>query len=181
MKAGTAILVGGGVAVVALGAYVAKSIDDLETGDPNLDRLIIRGAAFFYSKLYRVDPRVVMAIIHQESGGNPKHYLGDTASSKGPSVGPMQVLRATAQELGLWTPPPGLDPRAAYAELASNERQGIAWGCAVLAQKLKEAGGDYEEAMRRYNGSGPAADAYRDSVDAWLADNFDAPAEAETT
>jgi hypothetical protein len=144
----------------------------MKTGNANLDRLGVRGRLALYSLLKFGPgvllnpsiPRALMCIVNNESGGRPSQVLGDTAASGGPSVGLMQIYRTTAVDLGLWTPPAGASVDAAkqaYAELAQNEAQGIRWGVAVFAAKLRLAKGNIPDAIRRYNGSGHLAEAYK--------------------
>ena len=135
----------------------------LATGNADLDRYAIRGNVLIYSTLYQLDPKVVMAIVYQESKGKPENYVGDETSSHGPSIGPMQVSRDTAKDLGLWAPDPSVDEREAYAAMSEDEAQGIKWGCAVLANKLESAS-SMADAVRAYNGSGTAAETYRAQV-----------------
>jgi hypothetical protein len=144
----------------------------METGSASLDRLGMRGCLALYSLLRfgpqlllnPAIPRALMCIANNESGGRPSMNLGDKEASGGPSIGLMQVYRTTAVDLGLWTPPPGASVDAAkkaYAALATDEALGIRWGVAVFANKLKIAQGNIPEAIRRYNGSGPSAEAYK--------------------
>jgi hypothetical protein len=163
-----AITLGGGLAAGG-GVYLLEA---LRTGDANLDRLAVRGRVALYS-LMRFGPRVLvqlsipralMAIVRNESGGRPNMVLGDKEASGGPSIGLMQVYRRTAVDLELWAPEPGASDqaaRAAYSALARDEARGIWWGVAVFADKLRQAKGNVPEAIRRYNGSGPMAEAYR--------------------
>jgi hypothetical protein len=109
--------------------------------------------------------RALMCIVNNESKGLAKYTLGDTKASGGPSIGLMQGYRGTAEDMKLWTRPPGLldaDVRKAYEQLAGDEALGISWGVAVFKRELELAGGDIRDAIRRYNGSGPSAEDYRD-------------------
>lgn len=165
---GAAILTGG--AYVAASAFIAESI---KTGVKTLDRPGVRyriaelALRTFGPKVVtdlRI-PRALMAIVNNESRGDPKFTLGDTGASGGPSIGLMQVYRRTAVDMGLWKPPAGAsdeEVREAYAALAKDEALGIAWGVKVFADKLRIAKGDLSKAVRLYNGSGPSAEAYRD-------------------
>lgn len=162
--------------LIALGAIIVSSIgyiaENIKTGIPSLDRWEIRyRLAFWCFRTFGAQaitnpnlPRALMAIVHNESIGLPKFYLGDTTASGGPSIGPMQIYRRTAIDLKLWTPPQGMteaEQRKAYAELAQNESMGIRWGVAVFADKLRIAKGNIPEAVRRYNGSGALAEKYQ--------------------
>lgn len=151
----------------------------IATGVPMLDRPPIRDnvakAAIDVFGLGRVladvrIPRALMAIVWKESGGNPRFYLGDLHAKHGPSIGPAQIYRASAERLGLWQPPPGTsDAEAAklYAKLSHDEARGIQWGAIEFAHDLQASGGDLVDAIRRYNGTGPHAEAYRDKILAW--------------
>jgi soluble lytic murein transglycosylase-like protein len=158
---------GGAVAVVAV--YAWRKLGDLATGDPNLDRLRLR--ALYFSTLYGVDARVTMALIANESEGRPENYVGDVSLSSGPSIGPMQVLRKTAQDYALLPPELTSDPDA-YLALAQDESLGISLGVRVFKRKLQEAGGNVQDAVRRYNGAGVAADSYRDRALAFIQSTY---------
>lgn len=56
----------------------------LTTGIPTLDRFEIRGSAVFWSWVENVDPRCILAIIHNESQGDPGQFVGDNGASLGP-------------------------------------------------------------------------------------------------
>jgi hypothetical protein len=164
---GSLLILAAGAVVAAL-AYVAESI---RTGNAALDRHRIRIAAnalLVFGPRAVTDlriPRALMAILRNESAGKPAPVVGDASLSGGPSIGPMQVYRSTAIDLKLWTPPAGMtaaQQRAAYAALAMDEGLGIRWGVQVFAEKLRLSGGDIAGAVRRYNGSGSSAEAYRD-------------------
>jgi len=89
--------------------------------------------------------------------------VGDAALGGGPSVGPWQVYRSTAIGLGLYDPK-GQDvdaQRAEYAKLAADLDWCACAAAVVLKSKLEAARGDWSDAIRRYNGSGPDAEAYR--------------------
>lgn len=183
-------ILGHAVALVAAtwgGALFAA----LRTGDERLDRVAVRGLVAAWMPIlawreYRRGPayivrlaRAYMAIIYQESRGDHS-AVGDREIRGGPSVGLGQVLRRTALDLGLWTDPtPGLDgddeERRAYEEMRHHPSWQVAAGISVYLDKLhqaRRAGPDpgWDEiwsAVRRYNGSGPAAEAYRKRAYAW--------------
>lgn len=149
-------------------AWVAENI---VTGKPNLDRMAIRYRVALYAVTVlglkaATDlryARALMAIVNNETGGAPP-YIGDAGAKGGPSIGPMQVYRATAKDLKLWTPTPGwseAQERAEYSKLAGDEERGIRWGVQVFKAKLAAAQGNIPEAVRRYNGAGERAEAYR--------------------
>jgi len=82
-----------------------------------------------------VSPDLVLRQMHVESGGNPK-----AVSPKG-ARGPMQLMPATAKELGV-------DPDDPY--------QNITGGVTYLRKQLDAFGGDEARALAAYN-AGPAA------------------------
>lgn len=144
----------------------------MKTGKADLDELGKRGVLAFWVFVYfgpqvvfrPAIPRALVAIMNNESGGRTVNLLGDTSASGGPSIGLMQMYRRTAEDLGLWTPPAGASEkqaRDAYAAASANISTGIRWGVAVFKQKLEDAKGNVPEAIRRYNGSGSAAEAYK--------------------
>lgn len=120
--------------------------------------------------------RAFMAILHNEVRAGAEYgavILGDQALAGGPSVGPGQVYRKTAIDLGLWSPPEdGTDEREAYAEVAQDAAKCLRWAVVVFASKLDAAGvweGELSaeriaDAVRRYNGGGDQARAYREKA-----------------
>lgn len=150
---------------------------ELATGIPTMDRFGLRARVLLYSALGGVDPKVIMALIHNESRGDPANFLGDEGASGGPSVGPGQVYRKTAKDLGLWTPPLEVDSgteRALYAQLADDEDWGVRATVAVFKNKLGIAGGDVAKAIALYNGNPalPQVQTYRDNALAFLSGTF---------
>jgi len=145
--------------LIFIGAIVLLKYSDLATGQTMLDRMEIRSAVLRHTTGTGIDPRVVMGIIWRESRGSPTNYVGDTTLPGGPSVGPIQVYFATATALGLFK-----GTKEQYLAQAKDESQGIAWGVAVLKEKLRIAKGNVPEAIKRYNGSGSSAEKYRDGV-----------------
>lgn len=157
---------GGGDAVTldALIAGTAQSRAGIERVRPLLMQAFI---ARFGDDATLDKARALVSILGNETlpdwnGITP--VVGDKTSSGGPSVGPGQVWRSTAKDLGLWTPPAGASAdaeRAAYQQLASNLGWCLDATCAVFQAKLRAAGGDVSDAVRRYNGSGAAALLYQ--------------------
>ena len=159
-----ALLVVGGLAVVAFMRVRAATA----TGDPRLDQFRSRvalGAVWYWrtvdSALATRVARAFMAILHQEmlpdwDGRAP--VLGDKAIASGPSVGPGQVLRQTAVDLGLV---PSTETPEAYSARAADVDWAIDAALQVFRSKYAQAGGDLAQAIQLYNGSGPKAEDYR--------------------
>ena len=82
---------------------------------------------------YDLSPRLLEALIWQESRGNP------AAVSRAGAVGLTQLMPATARQLGV-------DPR--------DPAQNMAGGAAYLRQQLNRFNGDLEKALAAYN-AGP--------------------------
>lgn len=99
---------------------------------------------------YGVDPRLLKAIMTQESGGNPN------AISSAGAKGLMQIMPYNFRSTGVtdWTDP----------------RQNIMAGAKIMAENLKSSGGNIPLALRYYNGGydtsrwGPVNRAYPDAV-----------------
>jgi hypothetical protein len=114
--------------------------------------------------------RAVVALCYCETGGRTTPpVVGDTTLTVGPAIGPLQVTRATAKDLGLV---PRDESFEAYKLRASDERWCIRAGVLVFASKLLSAHGDIADAIRRYNGSGTRAEQYRDKALSFLASTF---------
>lgn len=166
--------------LVVLGAVVAflswrawKMYRATQTGIPALDRwrsTVLRAvAATFNVRSSPALARACMTIMHNEAPARwdgEAIIIGDATLGGGPSVGPMQVYRSTAKELGLWAPPPDVAgdiaaEREAYELVATDTARCIAMGVEVLASKLEAADGDLADAIRRYNGGGQKARDYQ--------------------
>lgn len=151
---------------------------ELGTGKPNLDALrlpLISGMA--RNGVVSLEfGRSMMAIFHNEhSNGNPSHditdpmQLGDQTLSGGPSIGPGQVYRKTAIDLGLWDASKDREAYAAFGSDPANLWELTAWACTVFKDKLRIADGDYAKARELYNGSGDSAIAYEENTEKFLA------------
>jgi hypothetical protein len=151
------------------------------TGDPALEQwrpyLAAAVAREFEGEDAIAVTKALLAITNNElpAGAHRRDMVivGDRQFDGGPSVGPWQVYRSTAIDLGLWTPPEDVTDddgqRAAYEELAQDPEWCARAAVEVFAAKLQIAGGDVADAIRRYNGGGPAAQAYKARAVAWLA------------
>ncbi len=105
----------------------------IRTGPP---RIPWREAAHREARRAGLDPWLVRAVIRVESGENPR-----AVSPKG-AVGLMQLMPATARELGVESP--------------FHPRDNIRGGVAYLRELLDRYGGRLELALAAYN-AGPAA------------------------
>lgn len=154
-----------------------------ETGRPALDKwrtaVIAAVARIFGASSSPAIARACMAIMNNEAPARwdgEALIVGDATLGGGPSVGPMQVYRATAKELGLWAPPPDVttieEEREAYALVSTDTARCIVMGVTVLKKKLEIANGDLEDAIRRYNGGGTKAAAYRDRALAFASEKW---------
>jgi hypothetical protein len=116
--------------------------------------------------------RGIMALLHNENmatwdGVSP--VVGDKDSPLGPSVGPLQVLRATAVDLGLV---PADETPEQYAARANDVNWCLDAGVSVFFAKLRIADGDIARAIELYNGSGPRAETYRQNAMSWLMQTY---------
>jgi TP901 family phage tail tape measure protein len=120
---------------------------------PGISRLIpaIQAAA----KRYGIDPRIIASVIHNETNGQGSQYINHNKNGT-TDYGVMQVNSATLKEQF------GINPETYYRSGAyANDDTNIMMGTAELAAKIKGAGGNVWEGVRRYNGGGPASFAYQ--------------------
>lgn len=85
---------------------------------------------------YGVDPQLVVAQAQQESGGNQYKSDGSLVISKAGAIGVMQLMPATAAELGV-------DP--------TDTAQNIDGGVRYLANLLRQFGGNVSLALAAYD------------------------------
>lgn len=162
------VAIAGGIFVLT-GTAFYKLWEGSATGIPAIDRFrmwVVLSVIKNFGVNARVEyVRAVMSIINNESRGAKAPVVGDILLGGGPSIGPMQIYRSTAKSMRLYVPTDGLSDEAEredYKNLAFDEKMMIDWGVRVFKEKLRIASGDVAGAIRRYNGSGPNAEAYRD-------------------
>jgi soluble lytic murein transglycosylase-like protein len=139
--------------------------EDLATGNADMDRFPIRGAVLAWANYYKIEPRYIMGIVHQESRGSIDNYVGDGGGSRGP----MQVSWTALKELGFedsyksewmsWVTP-------------GTEIKSIEQGVRYFKRCLQEANNDPIEAFHRYNGLGGALSSYALPVLKWVEDTY---------
>lgn len=131
------------VSSALVGFVVYVELEKLKSGIASLDRFAIRGTAAFWSWVEGVDPRYILAIIHNESDGDPANYSGDN----GRSIGPGNI------QFGTWTAAGcGTDRQVYQARQApGHEFQGI--HDVVRVYKWRFDGDPLSSAVK-YNGGG---------------------------
>ena len=102
-----------------------------------------------YGKQYNLPPTLLKTLAGKESSFNPR-AVGATNSNGSTDYGLMQHNSRYIKERGItdWSDP----------------EQSVAAAAKLLRQNLDAEGGDLRAAVRRYNGSGPRAEAYADDV-----------------
>jgi C-terminal domain on Strawberry notch homologue/P-loop containing NTP hydrolase pore-1/Transglycosylase SLT domain len=102
-----------------------------------------------YGKQYDLPPALLKMLAGKESSFNPT-AVGGTNSNGSTDYGLMQHNSRYIKERGItdWSDP----------------EQSVAAAAKLLRQNLAASNGDMREAVRRYNGSGPAAERYADDV-----------------
>jgi hypothetical protein len=156
--------------VLAAAAMFGKLYAGAATGKPKLDRWQIRARVVFQvikqCPSQVADPKhaqqlvdAMMAIINNESGGDPKNYIGDDGlpAAGGASIGPGNVSFATAKDLAIV---PSSETLEQYKARAPDEHFGIKAAVTVFRDKLRTHGNDIAKAIRAYNGGGDAATKY---------------------
>lgn len=161
---------------MAIGARGWQLYAASATGDPQLDALrwpLIFALATRYPWMLTTSQaekqiQTMITIAAQER--SLKGQIGDLTAKVGPSIGPWQLSRQGAIDVGVWKPDQTdtIDgQRASYAAeeydagAVLNVKKLARWSLIFFQTKLKAAGGDYEEAIRRWNGSGDAAQKYQ--------------------
>jgi len=152
------------LAAVALSRYVA-----LASGDGRLDRWGIRGRALYWGERLGVPPSLLMGIAHQEAAAWLNPQLGDQGDDRGPSVGPLQVLRTTAIADGFVPAGTDSDTYAQWGDPA-HEGETFEWGARHFASLYASHSGDAHAALASYNG----ASSYADAAMQWLAKTYPA-------
>lgn len=158
-------LVPGGLIVVSIfGVMYAAA----RTGIAGIDRAAIRGnavaallAVFGLRTTRAVVRAFVGGILPNEGAYTPRdgmYPLGDVGHKLGPAVGPGQVLSGLhLARLGYKGDPKDL-------ARVGNEFQALYYAARIFREAYDAAGGDLRGAIRRYNGSGPAAEAYAEKA-----------------
>ena len=96
----------------------------------------INGLVMSAADKYKIDPRLLKALVQQESGGNPR------AKSKAGAMGVMQLMPATAKAFGVTDP--------------YDAAQNIDAGARYLSQLIQKYNGNVALALAHYNGGGGA-------------------------
>lgn len=109
----------------------------IEAGGPTKFRALINGA----STKFNLDPALVEAIIHVESGFNPN------AVSKKGATGLMQLMLPTAQQYDVYN--------------RFNPRQNIYAGTQHLSELIQRFDGEITLALAAYNAGSTAVERYR--------------------
>src|SRR5687767_7657658 len=120
-------------------AYRTTTPVEAPAVEPSMDSLVLE-----HAQRHDLRPELVRAVIQVESGFNPR-----ARSSKG-AMGLMQLMPATARELGVTDP---YDPA-----------QNIRGGTAYLRQLLNRYDGDERLALAAYNAGAGAVDRYGRNV-----------------
>ena len=102
-----------------------------------------------YGKEYDLPPTLLKTLAGKESSFNPR-AVGATNSNGTTDYGLMQHNSRYFKERGITDP---FDPEQSVAKAAK-----------LLSDNLRASGGNLREAVRRYNGTGPAAERYADDV-----------------
>ena len=133
------------------GGKIGMTISDFNSLSPEQQKMVLYGAWDDVSRFdngvgrwrslvekearaYGVDPNLVLAVMQQESGGNPRAISGEGAR------GLLQLMPATARSLGVKNI---FDPE-----------QNIRGGVMYLSDRIKEFGGDIRLGLAGYN-AGP--------------------------
>lgn len=197
-----------GAVLAGLASTLLVSAELLTTGNDDLDQwrywVVLYGAMngiFSISSL-----RAIMGIIHMESLGQvalsvgdngPTGYSSDPYIPRGPSIGPMHILRARAAQLGFWHPEkwsgyqstscvPSSDALSVALTNDSDDRQEylqlgqdpdsqtmlLGWGIGAFADALSRANNNVGQGLANYNGCGSAAVQYSTQIQQWLSATY---------
>lgn len=164
-------LVPGGL-VVGGAAMFAACYSAARTGIAEVDRWAIRGSAvlgLFAAFTVKMRPAVARAFVAgvtvNEGAYVPDEWapgalypLGDQGHRLGPAVSPWQILS------GLHLRRLGYDGDPLELAKVGAEWRAAMYAARIFREAFDAAGGDLREAIRRYNGSGPAAEKYADKA-----------------
>jgi hypothetical protein len=157
-----AIVVPGGLIMIsAFGVLYAAA----RSGIAGVDRPAIRGnaiAALLAVFKLEATPTVARAFVRgvlvnegaYTPGADGRYPLGDVGHRLGPAVGPGQVLS------GLHLARLGFKGDPLELARVGSEFRALYYAASIFREAWTAAGGDVREAIRRYNGSGAAAEAY---------------------
>jgi soluble lytic murein transglycosylase-like protein len=157
--------IAGGITTVAVVDFML--LPSFSNPGAAAQQLQLQALAWCFGRLLGVDPTLVMAVMNNEVGTDGS-TLGDVGISGGPSVGPMQVLYATAIRYGFIASSETTDT---YQQRANDWVTGTFWGVKILAAALAQASGNVASAFSIYN-SGSAGNtgsgSYSDRAIQWL-------------
>lgn len=152
----------GGLIVLS---YFGVLYNAVRSGVAGVDAPRIRGnaiAALLAVFGLRLTPAIARAFVvgvlvnegAHTPGADGRYPLGDVGHKLGPAVGPGQVLS------GLHLKRLGYDGDPLELARVGNEWRALYYAARIFREAYDAAGGDLRDAVRRYNGSGPAAEAY---------------------
>lgn len=119
--------------------------------------------------------RELEALGFSEEGPNIGYPVGDIGDSRGPALGPGQVLRENVERL--WNDTPDSyrfiisAPTPYHLAVKGYERQSLWVAVTMMKEVIKQANGDLQDAAKRYNGGSgmdPRALAYGEKAAATI-------------